>query len=82
MRRLLALDADLSARVRVAERPGWLRRLAAFLAHSGDSWFWLLGLGLVWLLGSPDWKQRALVLGAGILISAVLVMTLTWLAPS
>lgn len=76
MRRLLALDADLSARVRVAERPGWLRRLAAFLAHSGDSWFWLLGLGLVWLLGSPDWKQRALVLGAGILISAVLVMTI------
>ena len=74
MQRLLALDADLSARLRVAEKPGWLRSLAVFLAHSGDSWFWLAGLLLVWLLGSPAWKQRALVLGAGILISAGVVM--------
>jgi len=74
MQRLLALDADLSARLRVAEKPGWLRSLAVFLAHSGDSWFWLGGLLLVWLLGDPAWKQRALVLGAGILISAVVVM--------
>jgi len=74
MQRLLALDADLSARLRVAEKPGLLRSLAVFLAHSGDSWFWLAGLLLVWLLGSPAWKQRALVLGVGILISAVVVM--------
>lgn len=74
MQRLLALDARLSARLRVAERPGLLRSLAAFLAHSGDSWFWLLGLALVWLLGSPAWKHRTSVLGAGILITAALVM--------
>ena len=74
MRRLLELDANLSARLRVAERPGLLRNLAAFLAHSGDSWFWLLGLILVWLLGSPAWKHRVLVLGAGILVTALLVM--------
>jgi membrane-associated phospholipid phosphatase len=74
MQRLLALDADLSARLRVAERPGLLRSLAVFLAHSGDSWFWLAGLLLVWLLGDPAWKQRALVLGAGILLTAIVVM--------
>lgn len=74
MQRLLALDARLSARLRVAERPGLLRSLGAFLAHSGDSWFWLLGLVLVWLLGSPEWKHRAIVLGVGIIITAALVM--------
>jgi undecaprenyl-diphosphatase len=74
MQRLLALDAGLSARLRVAEKPGLLRSLAVFLAHSGDSWFWLAGLVVVWLLGNPAWKQRALVMGAGILITAVVVM--------
>ena len=74
MQRLLELDAALSARLRVAERPGLLRSLAAFFAHSGNSWFWLLGLVLLWWLGAPEWKHKALVMGVGILISAVLVM--------
>lgn len=76
IQRLLALDADLSVRLRVAERPGLTRSLAAFFAHSGDSWFWLLGLVLVWWLGTMEWKQKALVMGVGILISAVLVMAI------
>jgi membrane-associated phospholipid phosphatase len=74
MQRFLAWDAQFSARLRVAERPGTLRTLAVLLAHSGDSWFWLLGLAVVWLVGSPAWKHLALVLGAGILITALLVM--------
>jgi undecaprenyl-diphosphatase len=74
IQRLLGLDADLSARLRVAERPGLTRSLAVFFAHSGDSWFWLLGLVLLWWLGPSEWKHKALVMGVGILISAVLVM--------
>lgn len=57
---LLDLDARLTQRLRIAEQPGLLRSLAAFLAHSGNSWFWAVGLALVWLLGSPDWRRRAL----------------------
>lgn len=73
---LLKLDAKISQRLSVAERPGSLHRLAALLAHSGDSWFWLLGLGIVWVLGDPGWKQRAVVMALGILITAVLVMAM------
>ena len=76
MQRLLELDARLSARVRIAERPGVLRNLAAFFAHSGDSWFWLLGLIVVILLGGNYWRFRALVLTVGILITAVFVMSI------
>jgi undecaprenyl-diphosphatase len=72
--RLADLDSRLSVRLRVAERPGMLRNLAILLAHSGDSWFWLLGLGLVWWLGPDFWQERAQVLLVGILITAVLVM--------
>jgi hypothetical protein len=50
-------DARWSARLRVAEKPGNLRTLAMVFAHSGDSWFWLLGLGLIWAFGNPAYQD-------------------------
>ena len=72
--KMLELDSRWSEQLRVAERPGVLRTLAAFLAHSGDSWFWAAGIVLAWLAGSPYWKIRALVSGLCILLLAVLVV--------
>ena len=60
--------------MRVAERPGKFRSLAALLAHSGDSWFWLLGLGVLWLVGNETWKSRAVSLTIGIILTAVVVL--------
>jgi undecaprenyl-diphosphatase len=70
---LIELDARISARMRIAEQPGPLRTLAAVLAHSGDSWFWLAGLGLVYWLGTEHWKGRALIMIVAILLTALLV---------
>jgi undecaprenyl-diphosphatase len=70
------LDASLSKKLRVAENPGSLRTLAAVFAHSGDSWFWLVGLTLTWLLGNDAWKERAIVLMAGIVVTAVFVLAI------
>lgn len=72
--RLLERDAWLSTNLRLAEQNRGLRVLAAILAHSGDSWFWLAGLGILWWLGSESWKYRALVLAGGILVTALIVM--------
>jgi membrane-associated phospholipid phosphatase len=69
-------DARLSARLRVAEKPGKRRRLAIIFGHSGDSWFWLLGLLLVFWLGDETWRRLAIVLIAGILITAVIVLVI------
>ncbi len=74
MRHLLEQDARLSSTLRVAEGSRPVRRIAVILAHSGDSWFWLAGLILVWVFGTPSWKQRAVVLAVGIVITAALVM--------
>jgi len=71
---VLELDARLSARMRVAERPGALRSLAAVLAHSGDSWFWWAGLALLWWLGDAFWKPWALTVLISILALAALVL--------
>jgi len=74
--RLLALDARLSAQMRVAERPGLLRTAAAVLAHSGDSWFWWAGLALLWWLGNSFWRPWALTVLLSIIGLAVIVLAI------
>jgi membrane-associated phospholipid phosphatase len=76
LRQILELDARLSARMRVAERPGLLRTLAAVLAHSGDSWFWWVGLALLWWLGNGFWRPWALMLLLSIIALAVIVLAI------
>jgi membrane-associated phospholipid phosphatase len=74
--RLLEADSRYSQHLRYAEKPGPLRRVAIFLAHSGDSWFWGLGLLLAWAVGSFPTRQLAVQLVAGIAITAVIVLAL------
>jgi membrane-associated phospholipid phosphatase len=54
---ILELDARLSSQMRVAEKPGFLRNIAIFFAHSGDSWFWALALIIAWFFSDPAWKN-------------------------
>lgn len=74
MRRLINLDTRLSARMRFVERNRFTRSVAAIFAHSGDSWFWLVGLALIWFLGSDYWRSRALTMIVGVLITAAIVL--------
>jgi undecaprenyl-diphosphatase len=74
LRPLLEADARLSDRLRIAEQPGPLRSLAALLAHSGDSWFWGLGLALVWWQGPDEWKLWAVRVLGSIAVLAALVL--------
>jgi undecaprenyl-diphosphatase len=68
MQSLLQADANLSARLRVAEKPGPWRNLAIFLAHSGDGWFIAPALLAIFIFADWEWKVIAvkLALGAGI----------------
>ncbi len=70
---MIELDACLTGKLRIAEQPGILRSLAVILAHSGDSWFWLAGLALLWWLGTGDWKRELLVMIIAILAAAGMV---------
>ncbi len=79
MQQLLLLDAAWSQKLRVAERPGKRRSLAVFFAHSGDSWFWGLGLLILWFAGTPFWKGWAVVELFWISVLAALVMALKFI---
>lgn len=75
-RSLLELDAQLSGQLRVAEKPGALRSIAVFFAHSGNSWFWAAALILCWFFSASSWKQWEVVEFFGILELAGVVMAL------
>ena len=83
--RLLELDRRWSQALRVAEKPGPLHVVAAILAHSGDSWFWGLGLAGLWLIDPAgtaeplgDWRAWSLRISLGILGLAVLVLPIKY----
>ena len=75
-RRILELDAQLSSQMRVAEKPGLLRNLAIFFAHSGDSWFWFAALIIFWFFSNSEWRKWETVefFGIGGLAAVVLVV--------
>jgi undecaprenyl-diphosphatase len=72
----LEQDAHLTQKLRVAEKPGLLRRLAILLAHSGDSWFWLVVLIPIAWLGTEFWSRRAILYTLAILVTAALVFAI------
>ncbi len=73
---ILEIDNRLSRDMGVAERPGLLRGIAVFFAHSGDSWFWGVALLAVWFFGDAFWRPWAVVMLASIGTLALLVFPL------
>ena len=71
-------DADLSARLRAMIEKPLLRGLAAFAARSGDWWFWLAGMILLWIFAAPIWKWRAMMLTLGMFVTGLVVLVLKY----
>ena len=79
LRSVIAWDARLSNQMRVAEKPGALRAIAVFFAHSGDSWFWWAALILLWLSSNSLWRRWEVVEFVGIGLLAALVLCIKFL---
>jgi membrane-associated phospholipid phosphatase len=73
---LTEFDVDLTNRIRLKSTSSRWWRLAALMAHSGDSWVWAIGLALVWLFSSLIWHDYAAVLEISIVIQALTVFSL------
>lgn len=76
LEKALNRDARLSKNLHIAPENRLSSIIAKVLAHSGDSWFWLGGLFLVWLLNKGQWRDWAAFLIAGLMIMAVAVIIL------
>jgi len=76
IRKLLELDARWSAKLTLSQRHGKIRNVLRFLAHSGDSWFMIPVMGLIWLAGDGFWKWRMLVTFLAMCITALVAVGL------
>jgi undecaprenyl-diphosphatase len=76
IRTLLELDARWSAKLNLSQRYGGLRNLLRFLAHSGDSWFMIPVMGLIWLGADGFWKWRMLVMVLAMCVTALVAVGL------
>ncbi len=73
---LSKLDSNLSNNLRLKSPSQPLWRAAAFIAHSGDSWVWAIGLAIAWWFTrgiSPFWHGYTAVLEISIVIQALMV---------
>lgn len=70
---ILALDARCTDRLRLSPacKVGW--PLATFLAHSGDSWLWMIGLVLIWLGGDATWHRNAALMAFAVCAQALII---------
>lgn len=77
LRTLNNLDLSLSNQFRIQKNhPLWYP--AVILAHSGDSWVWAIGVGLVWLLsfGAASLHRFSAILEISIVVQALFVFGL------
>jgi len=72
----LKFDARISKILRVQKEQKRLSIVLKIFAHSGDSWFWLAGLFITWLLSEGEWRQRSAFLAVGLFIMAAAVIVL------
>jgi undecaprenyl-diphosphatase len=80
LNKILETDARLSQQLRLPEKAwtGW-HSIGSLLAHSGDSWYLLPALGLVWLFANCTWHNRAALMGMGLIFLAAEVLILKFI---
>ena len=75
-RKIIELDQNLSKRLRIPQDNTLLQKAAAFFAHSGDSWFWLAGLFLIWLFSKGELHTLSALFAGAIVVQAALVLAI------
>ena len=56
---LLTVDTKWTSRLVLSADAKLLQSVTKFISHSCDSWYWLIGLGLIWLIGESEMRLQA-----------------------
>lgn len=72
--KILELDEKATSCLRLKESDNKLKPAGVFFAHSGDSWFILIALLIIWLLEKGLWHRMTALMAAGVIVLAVFVL--------
>ena len=76
MKKIDSWDESISKKIRIEDQKSLKFRIAAVLAHSGDSWIWCGFLFLLWLFSSGEQERILAWWGGTIAITAIFVFIL------
>lgn len=71
---VLTVDTKWTAKLVHSANANLLQLLMKLLSHTCDSWFWLIGIGLAWLLGEGELRLQAVFWAFAILGMAGVVL--------
>ncbi len=72
--RIESLDAFLTQPLTLSPGRGTAQVVALGIAHSGDSVVWVGLCLLAWFLGNVQWKMRAVIVFAGLVVAEIVVV--------
>ncbi len=76
MNRILDFDRKISSKLIISEGEIKARKAASFFAHSGDSWYWLIALFIIWLFSKGSLHTYAALFAGAITLQAFSVLAL------
>lgn len=79
MNELLKKDAEWSLGLVIAEDKRVSRTALEAISHSCDSWYWLIGLTVIWAASEGTPRQMALFTAFGLTVLAVIVLAIKFL---
>ncbi len=79
LQNFLEFDKKITRRIRLNDPEHKFRPLAAFFAHSGDSWFIEIALFILWLVSRDRIHQMLAWMAGCVVVLAVLVLSIKFL---
>jgi undecaprenyl-diphosphatase len=74
--KILEFDQKTSSKLVLSSEKKTLRKAASFFAHSGDSWFWLAALFIIWLFSKGILHTYSALFAGAIVLQALLVLAI------
>ena len=76
LQKLNAADERISNSLRITDQNSLIFRIAAALAHSGDSWLWCGVLFIIWLFAGGERERTVAYWGGSIALTALFIFVL------